>query len=68
MPCALVGANLPGFAIKQAKLRGLDSFGMLCSAKELGIGDAADGLLLLPHDAPVGEDFRSYYALDDRLS
>ena len=67
VPCALVGANLPGFAIKQAKLRGLDSFGMLCSAKELGIGDAADGLLLLPHDAPVGEDFRSYYALDDRI-
>lgn len=67
VPCALVGANLPGFSIKKAKLRGIESSGMLCSAKELGISDAADGLLLLPIDAPVGMDFRSYYELDDKI-
>jgi len=67
VPCALVGANLPGFAIKKAKLRGIESSGMLCSAKELGIGDAADGLLLLPENAPVGLDFRSYYGLEDKV-
>lgn len=67
VPCALVGANLPGISIKQTKLRGIDSAGMLCSAKELGISDAAEGLLLLPEDAPVGIDFRSYYGLDDHI-
>ncbi|MBX3618246.1 phenylalanine--tRNA ligase subunit beta [Nitrosomonas sp.] len=67
VPCALVGANLPGFTIKKTKLRGLDSHGMLCSAKELGISEAADGLLLLPDDAPVGIDFREYYGLDDNV-
>lgn len=67
VPCALIGANLPGFTIKKAKLRGIDSAGMLCSATELGISDAADGLLLLPEDAPVGIDFRSYYELDDHI-
>ncbi|MBP6057873.1 MAG: phenylalanine--tRNA ligase subunit beta [Nitrosomonas sp.] len=67
VPCALIGATLPGFTIKKTKLRGIDSAGMLCSAKELGITDAADGLLLLPEDAPVGVDFRSYYGLDDTV-
>lgn len=67
VPCALTGATLPGFTIKKTKLRGIDSSGMLCSAKELGISDAADGLLLLPEDAPVGADFRSYYGLDDHI-
>jgi len=67
VPCALIGATLPGFTIKKTKLRGIDSAGMLCSAKELGISDAADGLLLLPDDAPVGTDFRSYYGLDDHV-
>jgi len=67
VPCALTGANLPGFTIKKTKLRGIDSVGMLCSAKELGISEAADGLLLLPEDAPVGADFRSYYGLDDNI-
>ncbi|MBS0298478.1 MAG: phenylalanine--tRNA ligase subunit beta [Proteobacteria bacterium] len=67
VPCALIGATLPGFTIKKTKLRGMDSSGMLCSAKELGISDAADGLLLLPDDAPVGMDFRSYYGLDDHV-
>ncbi|MBB5017792.1 phenylalanyl-tRNA synthetase beta chain [Chitinivorax tropicus] len=68
VPCALVGAILPGdFKIKQAKVRGVDSFGMLCSADELGMPADVDGLLLLPADAPVGGDFRSYFELDDRL-
>ncbi len=67
VPCALVGARLPGIVIKQAKLRGVDSYGMLCSTKELGLNDTADGLLLLPDDAPIGEDFRKYYALEDKI-
>lgn len=67
VPCALEGANLPGFTIKQTKLRGIESFGMLCSAKELGISEVAEGLLLLPEDAPVGVDFRNYYGLDDNV-
>ncbi|MBY0474692.1 MAG: phenylalanine--tRNA ligase subunit beta [Nitrosomonas sp.] len=65
VPCALVGATLPGFVIKKTRLRGIDSAGMLCSAKELGISEVSDGLLLLPNDAPVGADFRSYYELED---
>lgn len=64
-PCALVGASLPGIAIKQAKVRGVESFGMMCSAKELGIATEASGLLELPADAPVGQDIRTYLALDD---
>ncbi len=67
VPCALVGAQLPGAAIKQVKVRGVESSGMLCSARELGLSDTAEGLLLLPGDAPTGTDFRDYYALDDKL-
>ncbi|MHB1174471.1 MAG: phenylalanine--tRNA ligase subunit beta [Sulfuriferula sp.] len=67
VPCALVGAKLPGFEIKKAKLRGVESFGMLCSARELGLAEEADGLLLLPDDAPVGSNIRDYLHLDDRL-
>lgn len=68
IPCALVGATLPGdFKIKEAKLRGVESAGMLCSARELGVSEDSDGLLVLPADAPVGADFREYYQLDDRL-
>jgi len=68
VPCALPGANLPGdFKIKIAKVRGIESSGMLCSAKELGIAEDASGLLVLPTDAPVGEDIRRYLDLDDRL-
>ncbi|MBI2311120.1 MAG: phenylalanine--tRNA ligase subunit beta [Betaproteobacteria bacterium] len=67
VPCARVGAQLPGLAIKAAKVRGVESYGMLCSAKELGASDEASGLLLLPADAPVGTDFREYYELEDRL-
>lgn len=66
--CALVGAELPGeFKIKQAKVRSVESFGMLCSAKELGLTEAAEGILELPADAPVGEDFRAYRRLNDNL-
>ena len=67
VPCALVGANLPGFTIKKAKLRGVESSGMLCSAKELGISEAAEGLLILPDDAEIGMDFRQFYELDDQI-
>ncbi|MFB0935301.1 MAG: phenylalanine--tRNA ligase subunit beta [Propionivibrio sp.] len=68
VPCALPGATLPGnFQIKIAKVRGIESSGMLCSAKELGIAEDASGLLILPADAPVGRDIRSHLDLDDRL-
>ncbi|HTY99901.1 MAG TPA: phenylalanine--tRNA ligase subunit beta, partial [Rhodocyclaceae bacterium] len=67
VPCALVGAKLPGFEIKKAKVRGIESFGMLCSAKELGLSEDAAGLLALPADAPVGHDLRAYLNLDDTL-
>ncbi|MBL8393786.1 MAG: phenylalanine--tRNA ligase subunit beta [Candidatus Accumulibacter sp.] len=68
VPCALVGAELPGgFRIRLSKVRGVESFGMLCSAKELGIADDAAGLLVLADAAPVGEDLRRHLDLDDRL-
>ncbi|MHB1655948.1 MAG: phenylalanine--tRNA ligase subunit beta [Burkholderiales bacterium] len=67
VPCALVGAKLPGMDIKAAKLRGVASQGMLCSARELGLGDGEEGLLLLPDDAPTGADIRDYLQLDDRI-
>ena len=66
VPCALPGAELPGnFVIKIAKVRGIESSGMLCSAKELGIAEEASGLLVLPTDAPVGQSIREYLDLDD---
>ena len=66
-PLATVGAVLPGgMAIKPAKLRGVDSFGMLCSAKELAIDPDASGLLELPADAPVGTALATYLGLPDR--
>ncbi len=68
VPCALPGAKLPGdFKIKVAKVRGVESSGMLCSAKELGLAEESSGLLVLPADAPVGEAIRSYLDLDDTL-
>lgn len=66
VPTATIGAVLPGdFKIKRSKLRGVESFGMLCSAKELGLAETSDGLLELPVDAPVGQDLRAYLQLDD---
>jgi len=66
--CARVGAQLPGgFAIKQAKVRGVESFGMLCSAKELGISAEAEGIMELAADAPVGTGLRDWLGLDDTL-
>jgi phenylalanyl-tRNA synthetase beta chain len=68
VPCARIGAVLPGdFNIKQAKVRSVDSFGMLCSAKELGLAETSDGLWLLPDDATVGMTIRAYLDLDDQL-
>jgi phenylalanyl-tRNA synthetase beta chain len=66
VPLAKVGASLPnGIAIKAAKLRGVESFGMLCSAKELAIDADASGLLELPMDAPVGQPLAAYLGLPD---
>ncbi len=73
VPCALVGAQLPPgedakpFVIKVGKLRGVESQGMLCSAKELQIADDHAGLLELPLDAPLGQDIRQFLNLDDTL-
>jgi phenylalanyl-tRNA synthetase beta chain len=66
VPLAMVGARLPGFEIKAAKLRGVESFGMLCSARELGLADDHSGLLELPPNAEIGADVRKLLALDDR--
>ncbi|PYB78805.1 phenylalanine--tRNA ligase subunit beta [Pseudomonas sp. LB-090624] len=66
VPFAMIGAELSGdFKIKKAKLRGVESFGMLCSAAELEISEENDGLLELAADAPVGENIRTYLSLDD---
>jgi phenylalanyl-tRNA synthetase beta chain len=67
VPCALVGAKLPGFEIKKAKVRGIESFGMLCSARELGLSEDHGGLLALPADAPIGANVRDYLNLGDTL-
>ncbi|MEO8673860.1 MAG: phenylalanine--tRNA ligase subunit beta [Tahibacter sp.] len=65
-PVATVGAILPnGLEIRAAALRGVESFGMLCSAKELGVDADASGLMELPGDAPVGVAFAAYLALPD---
>ena len=73
VPCALVGAELPPgadgkpFLIKVGKLRGVDSQGMLCSARELQLSDDHGGLLELAADAPLGQDIRQHLSLDDTL-
>lgn len=65
-PLATVGAELPGgLVIKPAKLRGIESFGMLCSARELGIDADASGLLELPDEAPVGMPIAQFLSLPD---
>src|SRR5436190_3547932 len=65
VPCALVGAKLPQMEIRKAKLRGVESSGMLCSARELGLSDDDAGLLVLAPDAPIGRDVREHLDLDD---
>lgn len=67
-PLAVVGASLPGgLVIRAAKLRGVESAGMLCSAKELGLSESSEGLFELPADAPLGMPLREYLALDDTV-
>ena len=67
VPFAKISAVLPGnFKIKKAKLRGVESFGMLCAEAELGLAEQSDGLMILPSDAPVGESIRNYLILDDK--
>ena len=67
-PTALIGAVLPGgFTIKQSKLRGVESQGMLCSARELGLAESSEGLLPLPADSRPGQNVRELLALDDAL-
>ncbi len=66
VPTALVGAELPnGLKIKKAKLRGVESSGMLCSTSELGLSESAEGLMLLSQDAVPGTDICEYLELDD---
>jgi phenylalanyl-tRNA synthetase beta chain len=73
VPCALVGAELPPgddgkpFFIKLGKLRGVESQGMLCSARELQLSDDHGGLLELTADAPIGADVRGLLKLDDTI-
>ncbi|MDO9048347.1 MAG: phenylalanine--tRNA ligase subunit beta [Methylobacter sp.] len=68
IPAALIGAVLPGdFKIKKSKLRGVESYGMLCSEKELGLAADANGLMELAVDAPVGVDIRNYLSLNDNI-
>ena len=68
VPFATVGAKLPGdFKIKKAKLRGVESFGMLCAQTELQLGDDDDGLWELPVDATVGSDLIDYLELNDNI-
>ncbi len=65
VPLALPGAVLPGgLKIKVSKLRGVESEGMLCSPKELGLADDAEGLLILPQEAPVGKPLSALYPSD----
>jgi phenylalanyl-tRNA synthetase beta chain len=67
-PVALVGTELPGgFKIKKAKLRGVVSKGMNCSAAELGLGTDADGIMILPEDAPIGAPFAEYHGMADAV-
>jgi phenylalanyl-tRNA synthetase beta chain len=65
---ARIGAVLPGgLKIKRSKLRGVVSEGMLCSSRELGLGDEHDGIMALPADAPSGTPLREYLSLDDAV-
>ena len=65
VPCAMVGAELPPG--EDGKLRGVESYGMLCSARELKLSEDHGGLLILPEDTPVGADIRKVLDLDDQI-
>ncbi|MGS1028769.1 phenylalanine--tRNA ligase subunit beta [Burkholderia glumae] len=74
VPVALVGAELPPaeeggepFRIRLSKLRGVESQGMLCSARELKLSDDHSGLMILPEDTPIGRDIREVLNLDDTI-
>ena len=68
VPVATVGTVLPnGLKIKKSKIRGEVSFGMCCSEAELGLAEDADGLLILPQDAPVGEEIGEYLELEEAV-
>lgn len=65
---AKIGAVLPGdFKIKKSKIKGLESQGMLCSEVELGVGADADGIIILPEEAPVGVEYRDFIDLNDTI-
>jgi len=65
---AMIGAHLPGdVKIKKSKLRGVESYGMNCSERELGLGSDHSGIMILPEDAPVGVDFTDYYGISDTV-
>ncbi len=64
---APIGTKFPEFTIKKAKLRGVVSFGMLCSEKELGLSDNHDGIMELSEDAPIGKDLAAYYDFKDTV-
>jgi len=68
VPTAVVGAKLPnGLKIKKAKLRGVASFGMLCSETELDMAESSEGLMILPDDAVIGQNVREFLSLDDQI-
>lgn len=63
---AMIGAVLPGdFKIKKSKLRGVESYGMNCSSRELGLGDDQSGIMILPEDAPIGVPLTDYLGMSD---
>ncbi|MCK5719121.1 MAG: phenylalanine--tRNA ligase subunit beta [Thiomargarita sp.] len=62
---ALIGAKLGELEIKKSKLRNVNSLGMLCSAEELGLEEQSEGIMVLPNNAPIGDDLRQYLELED---
>lgn len=65
---AMIGAVLPGdFKIKPAKIRGVESAGMLCSTSEIGLTETSEGIMELPEDAPIGKAFNEYLQLPDHI-
>ena len=66
-PVAMIGAEFGDFKIKKSKLRGVTSYGMNCSERELGLGSNHEGIMILPADAPVGAPFAEYMKLSDKV-